>query len=170
MEKCRSGNLCHLEYHRDQYLGQLCSLPLLMIYQITSSQKFASSQMIPSYIDGYNHWQTVKRYNETSIGVWEEKWCMKFHPDKCNVLRITRKRTPFIYNYCLHDHALEAVSCAKYLGVTLSQDLSWTHILTTSGNKTLGFVMRNLNINNVKVKEQAYMSLVRPTLEYACTV
>ena len=29
---------------------------------------------------------------------------MKFHPEKCNVLTISKKRSPSKYNYTLHDH------------------------------------------------------------------
>ena len=33
------------------------------------------------------------------------------------------------YNYMLHDHKLEVTTDSKYLGVTISNDLSWaTHI------------------------------------------
>ena len=35
---------------------------------------------------------------------------------------------------------------------------------------TLGLLRRNLNINSTTVKEQAYKSLVRPSLEYAYSV
>ena len=42
--------------------------------------------------------------------------------------------------------------------------------ITKKANSTLGFLRRNLNINSTSVKEQAYKLLVRPSLEYACSV
>ena len=33
---------------------------------------------------------------------WEDKWMMQFHPDKCEVISITRKKNPIITNYTLH--------------------------------------------------------------------
>ena len=90
-------------------------------------------------------------------------------PDKCNVLTITRKRKPIVWEYQLHGHTLEAVKSAKYLGCTISADLKWNdHIrnICNKANKTIGFLKRNLNINNSKIKETAYKSLVRPTVEY----
>ena len=98
---------------------------------------------------------------------------MQFHPEKCQVLRITNKRKPIIFNYTLHDHILATVTQAKYLGVTITNDLNWKqHVenITKSANKALGFLRRNLRINSVKAKEQAYLTYVRPILEYSCTV
>ena len=107
------------------------------------------------------------------LEIWEKKWKMAFHPDKCNVLTITRKRKPIVKEYVLHGHTLESLKSAKYLGCTISSDLKWNeHIknICTKANKTIGFLKRNLNINNTTIKETAYKSLVRPTLEYASTV
>jgi hypothetical protein len=104
---------------------------------------------------------------------WEKTWKMAFHPDKCNVLSITKSRRPIKHEYTLHGTILEHTDKAKYLGVTVRSDLKWqTHItdICSKANKTLGFLKRNLNINSLSIKEQAYKSLVRPTLEYACTV
>jgi myo-inositol-hexaphosphate 3-phosphohydrolase len=60
---------------------------------------------------------------------WEANWLMAFHPDKCTVLTITQKKTPFKHDYILHNHILEPVTSAKHLGVTLQSNLKWnTHI------------------------------------------
>jgi hypothetical protein len=51
------------------------------------------------------------------------------HPDKCNVHTYSRNKTPVRFNYYLHGHVLQEVDKAKYLGVTISEDLKWeSHI------------------------------------------
>ena len=104
---------------------------------------------------------------------WEKEWDMEFNPSKCQVLHITKrkniKRTPYI----LHGQILESVTSAKYLGVDIAADLNWNnHIsrITTTANKTLGFIKRNIISNNEQVKSLAYKTLVRPQLEYASTI
>ena len=98
---------------------------------------------------------------------------MTFHPDKCPVLTITNKTNPVKHNYLLHNHTLESVSSAKYLGITLQSDLKWTqhaNNIVANANKSLGSLKRNLKTSNTNIKSQAYLSLVRPKLEYACSV
>jgi hypothetical protein len=100
---------------------------------------------------------------------------MKFHPDKCNVLRVTNKTKKTEVNYHLHGHTLELVTSAKYLGLTITNKLQWDqHInnITAKANTgtTLGFLRRDLKIPSVRIKEQAYQTLVRPLVEYASTV
>ena len=61
----------------------------------------------------------------------------------------------------------------KYLGVNISDDLSWTrHInqLTTKGNNTLKFIKRNIQTQNRKIKESAFKTYVRPLLEYSASI
>ena len=62
---------------------------------------------------------------------------------------------------------------AKYLCVTISKDLSWnTHInnITSTANKTLGFVKRNVVTKNKDNITMANNSFVRPQVEYASAV
>ena len=104
---------------------------------------------------------------------WENDWKMEFHPQKCQLLRITSKRNIIKHNYNIHGHILEEVDAAKYLGVTLHQSLSWnTHIrnITNKANKTRAFIQRNLHAAPPLAKENCYQALVRPILEYASSV
>ena len=60
---------------------------------------------------------------------------------------------------------------AKYLGVLLSSDLMWSkHIqhLVSKANSTMGLLRRNLTTSSAKLREQAFISLVRSRLEYCC--
>ena len=77
---------------------------------------------------------------------------------------------PTQYMYTLHGHTLEVVDSAKYLGVTISEDLQWSkHIDNTvsKANRTMGFIRRNLRDCTKPVKAATYTTMARPTLEYA---
>jgi ribonuclease P/MRP protein subunit RPP40 len=107
------------------------------------------------------------------LELWEEKWDMKFNPSKCQVLQITRRETPIPTQYILHNTTLQTVPSAKYLGITISHNLSWNeHIdnITKKANQTLGFLRRNIKVHSERLKSQAYKTLVRPQLEYSSTV
>ena len=104
---------------------------------------------------------------------WEIMWDMSFHPDKCLVLRHCRSRTPIITSYSLHGQTLETVPSSKYLGAIVQDDGEWKeHInqLAAKGNKLLGFVRRNMKIDNKQAKEQAYKMIIRQPLEYASSI
>ncbi|MCG7874753.1 MAG: hypothetical protein JAY78_00305 [Candidatus Thiodiazotropha taylori] len=103
---------------------------------------------------------------------WEKKWQMSFNPTKCEVIRITRKRNPIRTTYTIHGHDLTVAKAGKYLGVTISDNLTWNaHVdaTTKKANNSLAFLRRNLASCPKDVKAQSYQSLVRPILEYACT-
>ena len=99
------------------------------------------------------------------LALWERRWGMSFHPEKCNILSVSRANSPSLFRYKLKGHELERTKSSKYLGVTISSDLRWgEHInnISKKANCVLGFLRRNLKTNNVEVKERAYNSLVRP--------
>jgi hypothetical protein len=50
---------------------------------------------------------------------WEEEWLMSFNPDKCEIIHISRKQKPIIFQYTLHNQVLKSKNKAKYLGVTI---------------------------------------------------
>ena len=98
---------------------------------------------------------------------------MEFHPHKCKAVSITHKKSPAIFPYTLHDHTLDHVQVIKYFGVSISNEMRWDgniNNITGKANGTLGSIRRNLNISNIKIKQQAYHSLVHPILEYSSSV
>ena len=78
---------------------------------------------------------------------WEKDWLMEFHPQKCQVLHITNRRSPLREPYNIHGHVLEEVDSAKYLGVNIHRTLNWnTHInaVAKKANATRSFLQRNI--------------------------
>ena len=70
--------------------------------------------------------------------------------------------------YNINGVQLSNSESVKYLGVTLTRDLSWRkHIREICGkaNRKLGFVKRILWKCDEKVKERCYITLVRTHLE-----
>ena len=77
------------------------------------------------------------------------------------------------FDYTLHQQRLEQVQSAKYLGLTITDDLDWgQHIseISAKATKTMGFLRHNLAFAPRHTKEVAYKTLVRPQLEYAAYI
>ena len=106
---------------------------------------------------------TLLQQDLDKLQEWEHDWLMQFNADKCEVIRITNKRNPLAHDYDIHGTKLQTVKNAKYLGVTISSDLSWnTHVPTTAKKVTtsLNFLKRNLHSCPSTVKDKCYKSLV----------
>jgi hypothetical protein len=80
--------------------------------------------MTRSYTDTTDHGKRLQE-DLTELTKWAEKWQMTFHPAKCYILRVTRKKNPSITNYEMLGQQLETVHQYPYLGVELSEDLAF---------------------------------------------
>ena len=102
-----------------------------------------------------------------SVGLLEADWQMKFNVAKCHSMRVTRhySHKQIIHNYTLHQQTLENIQSAKYLSITITENMDWgLHIsdISSKATKTLGFLQRNLAFAPRSTKEVAYKTLVRP--------
>ena len=101
---------------------------------------------------------------------WEKDWQMSFNPSKCETLHITRRKAPIKTRYKIHKEDLTEAKSGRYLGVSISDNLSWNaHVdqTTKKANNSLAFLRRNLTSCPQDIKAQSYKTLVRPILEYA---
>jgi hypothetical protein len=103
------------------------------------------------------------------LGEWAVENTMKINPSKSKAIRFTRARFKEPLNYSLMGTLIPEASSCKYLGIILSSELSWADQVKHTVKKAwkaLHFTVRILNMGNSNTKSLAYMSLVRPILEY----
>jgi len=94
---------------------------------------------------------------------------MKINPSKRKAIRFTRARVKDPLNYLLMGTLILEASSCKYLGMILCSDLSWAdqvNYVVKKAWKALHFTVRILIKSNINTKSLAYMSLVRPILQY----
>ena len=103
---------------------------------------------------------------------WAKRNKMEFHPEKCQVIRISNKLKPVEGSYNIYGTTLKFFNSVKYLGITLDNNLNWSEQSDNVFNKAcfmMSFLERNVSRCPPKVKENCYNSLVRPILDYGCT-
>ena len=157
--------------------------PLLFLLYINDLPKYVSAGTeVRLFADDSALYRTIKSPEDHNIlqedlnnlQVWEREWSMQFHPQKCQLLRVTTKHDINIskHNYVIHGHVIEAVEEAKYLGVTINHKMCWnTHInnICQKANNTLNFINRNFKSCPQKNKQQLYTSQ-RTLVEFSSSV
>ena len=154
--------------------------PLLFLAYINDMPLETKSKIALFADDSYLYRRILSEEDSKSLQMdldnlvdWEKRWSMEFHPKKCKLLRITNKRKIIEANYKIHGQQLELVDKAKYLGVTLTKNLSWnTHVanICAKATNTRFFLQRNLVKSDKETRLKCYKIFIRPTVEYASTV
>ena len=101
----------------------------------------------------------------------ERIWDMEFNPGKCQLLHITRARQSLLSQYSLHGQELETVDSAKYLDVTISQDLNRNNqinSITAKANMIIVFIKRNVKTKHEAVKELTGSQLTKLLIMLLC--
>ena len=155
--------------------------PLLFLVHVNDLPQCVLSE-VRLFADDCLLYRTIKNISDhlalkndlLQLQEWATANGMSFNTKKCYILSIPpksgRKFTGF---YELNETILQEVSKNPYLGVELSNDLKFSsHIdnICSRASSTLGFLRRNLHHTPSHLRKNAYLSLVRSTLEYAATV
>lgn len=100
--------------------------------------------------------------------------CLEINISKCFVVRFTRNKNIFIYEYSINYLPLSTRSESRDLGVILDSKLNFNkHIdhIVTNASSMLGFVIRSCKqFNDLSTFKILYFSYVRSILEYASQV
>ena len=103
---------------------------------------------------------------------WIHNAGLRLNSQKTKCLVISRKRKPPCPSISVNGSVIEQVSSFKYLGVTISSDLSWSpHVANVccKAKKLLGFLYRGFRFADRSCLAHLYKMLVRPILEYSCS-
>ena len=84
--------------------------PILFLYYINDIPRASH----PQYADKTIAYLTVTLPSDCAklqedlhlLAIWEEKWKVSFHLDKCHVLSVTNKAKKIHYDYKLQGHTL----------------------------------------------------------------
>lgn len=121
-----------------------------------------------------HHDDQVKLSNSLNkIAQWCADWQMTINIDKTVFMSITNKVSKFNFQYHLNNVPLRKVYQYKYLGITIASDLSWTEHVRQVSKKAMSklfFIKRALSFATHETKLLAYVTFVRPVLEYASIV
>ena len=156
--------------------------PLLFLIYINDMPDVVSEgTMIRLFADDCLAYRTIRTEEDQQIlqkdleklQKWTLTWGMKFNPSKCQILHLARGRRTATKFYELSGVILETVASAKYLGITVSKDLTWHNQVCTAAkkaNSTLHLIARNLHNCPRVSRALAYTTIVRPKLEYSSCV
>ena len=108
-----------------------------------------------------------------AISKWTKEHGLSLNSSKTNILPITRSRHPLPIHLHVDNNPISVATSVKYLGVTLSSDLSWSlHVQNTAraAKRQLGFLHRQLYQATPPARHAIYKSVILPKLEYCASV
>ena len=95
---------------------------------------FADDTKFFRQINSYQDCWTVQK-DLNLLELWSRKCLLKFHPDKCVVLRLKSNQETAKYTYRLNNHEVKSVSSVKDLGITVDEELKFREHMISKVNK-----------------------------------
>ena len=155
------------------YINGIAELPLspgskLVIY--------ADDVLLYRPIRQASDFQLLQQQDVDTLGVWADNNYLTFNPSKCKAMVFSSRRQPVPApaHLSLNGSLLEIVDSVKYLGLSISSDLSWTNhinVITSKARKLVGLLFRQFyRCADTDIIRKLYITIVRPHLEYASQV
>ena len=101
---------------------------------------------------------------------WSNTWLLKFHPDKCKVMKLGNKiNKDHMVNYKMGAQNLDFSDMEKDLGIQLSFE-SHINTVVNKANRTMAIIRKTYEYMDATPFGLIFKGLVRPILEYAAPV
>ena len=105
---------------------------------------------------------------------WSETWLLKFHPDKCKHMKITRnKKEENNPSFDLHNKKIQKVEEEKDIGVTIDSHLTFEKHISekiAKADSMAYLIRRTFDYLNADIFVPLYKALVRSHLDFANSV
>ena len=86
------------------------------------------------------------------LNEWCSKWHVKMNKDKSKIVHFRKsKKKKTLYQFKLGKECIDIVSCYKYLGILLDENLNFkdcANLLSSSAGRALGSVISKCKSNN----------------------
>ena len=135
---------------------------------------------IKLYADDLKIWRTIKNENDSlqpdidRLIEWSVKNKMKFHPNKCKLLRCTLKHKPVNLKYYLGSSEIQQCTNETDLGVITNRKLSpleHQNMIISKTSQRLGLVKRTSALVDSPLKRRTlYVSLVSSLFEHCSQI
>ena len=131
----QSSDVCHVTSGVPQgtVLGPLCFL----IYINDIADNLSHDTHLKLFADDSLIFRAISSIHDSITLQQDIDSQMKFHPSKCQVMTVCRKKKPHQHDYDMQGHRLSHVNSIQYLGVNIQNNLQWNkhiHHITSKAN------------------------------------
>ena len=142
----------------------LSSIPFLFADDTKCLQIINSSRS-----NGINHLQE----DINNVSCWSCNTNLIFNEAKFVHIHFWSRDSTVPYTYMVNGKTIPKKSLHKDLGITFTANLQWSEhykVITAKAYQTLGLLRRTFKTNNIQVKKQLFISLVRSQLLYCSQI
>jgi len=153
--------------------------PLLLIILMSDINSIPLGSKLVLYADDILLYHTIRSKEDymalqkdvDALNSWSNDNYLKFNPTKCKFMMLSKKRGNSVPQHTLFlmGEPIGKVSSFNYLGVTISDDLTWSkHIQTISSKarRIIGMLYRQFyRYTSTHALLHLYKTLIRPHLE-----